>query len=126
CCRGRDRHPPRPNRHGAVMAENTADPIIDTARAWLAQDPDETTREQLDTLIQDAAAGSEIAVDELHSRFDTRLSFGTAGLRGRIGAGSARMNRVLVAQAAAGLAAFLLARDQSPSIVIGYDGRTNS
>ncbi|PFG31937.1 phospho-sugar mutase [Paramicrobacterium agarici] len=108
------------------MTENTHDPIIDTASAWLAQDPDETTRVELDTLIRDAAAGSEIALDELHARFDTRLSFGTAGLRGRIGAGSARMNRVLVSQAAAGLAAYLRAREHAPSVVIGYDGRTNS
>ncbi|GAB2510597.1 phospho-sugar mutase [Paramicrobacterium agarici] len=108
------------------MTENTHDPIIDAASAWLAQDPDETTRVELDTLIRDAAAGSEIALDELHARFDTRLSFGTAGLRGRIGAGSARMNRVLVSQAAAGLAAYLRAREDAPSVVIGYDGRTNS
>lgn len=102
------------------------DPIIQTARDWLAQDPDETTRDELDTLIRDAAAGSEIALDELHSRFDTRLAFGTAGLRGRIGAGSARMNRVLVSQAAAGIAAHLLEHEDQPSVVIGYDGRTNS
>ncbi|WP_166983974.1 phospho-sugar mutase [Paramicrobacterium fandaimingii] len=108
------------------MAENTHDPIIDTAKAWLVQDPDETTGIELDTLVRDAEAGSEIALDELHARFDSRLSFGTAGLRGRIGAGSARMNRVLVSQAAAGLAAFLRAREDSPSVVIGYDGRTNS
>lgn len=108
------------------MAENTHDPIIDTAKAWLAQDPDEITRVELDTLVRDADAGSEIALDELHSRFDSRLSFGTAGLRGRIGAGSARMNRVLVSQAAVGLATFLLSREASPTVVIGYDGRTNS
>ncbi|QPZ39351.1 phospho-sugar mutase [Paramicrobacterium chengjingii] len=108
------------------MAENAHDPIIDTAKAWLAQDPDEITRVELDTLVRDADAGSEIALDELHSRFDSRLSFGTAGLRGRIGAGSARMNRVLVSQAAVGLAAFLRSREASPTVVIGYDGRTNS
>src|SRR5690606_26936408 len=53
-------------------------------------------------------------------------AFGTAGLRGRIAAGPNRMNRVLVAQAAAGFAAFLLAREEAPSVVIGYDGRKNS
>ncbi|GHD42411.1 phospho-sugar mutase [Mycetocola manganoxydans] len=102
--------------------------ILTAARAWLAQDPDPETRQELDVLIRDAEGGSEPALDELHSRFDTRLEFGTAGLRGRIEAGSARMNRVLVGQAAAGLAAYLAERepDARPSIVIGYDGRRNS
>lgn len=102
--------------------------ILTVAQAWLDQDPDPETRDELGTLIRDAQGGSEPALDELHSRFDTRLEFGTAGLRGRIEAGSARMNRVLVSQAAAGLAAFLLERepDATPSIVIGYDGRRNS
>ncbi|SEB37329.1 phosphomannomutase [Paramicrobacterium humi] len=108
------------------MTTHENDPIVTTARAWLVQDPDETTRSELDTLVRDAEAGSEIALDELHSRFDSRLAFGTAGLRGRIGAGSARMNRVLVAQAAVGLGRFLLEREEAPSVVIGYDGRTNS
>ena len=100
--------------------------LLEVAAAWRDQDPDDETRAELDALITDAAAGDEVAVADLHDRFDTRLEFGTAGLRGRIEAGSNRMNRVLVAQAAAGLAAFLLARGEHPSIVIGYDGRKNS
>jgi len=71
-------------------------------------------------------SGDAAAVADLHDRFDSRLAFGTAGLRGALGAGSARMNRVLVAQAAAGFAAFLIGRESAPSIVIGYDGRKNS
>jgi len=100
--------------------------LLDEAKAWRDQDPDLETREELNGLISDAEAGSDDAIAQLHDRFDTRLEFGTAGLRGRIEAGSNRMNRVLVAQAAAGLAAFLLAREEHPSIVIGYDGRKNS
>ena len=100
--------------------------IIDLARAWCAQDPDDETRTELDHLIADAEAGSDISLTQLHDRFDTRLEFGTAGLRGRIEAGSNRMNRVLVAQAAAGFASFLLSRGAAPSVVIGYDGRKNS
>lgn len=46
----------------------------------------------------------------LAERFASRLQFGTAGLRGELGAGPARMNRVLVTQAAAGLAAYLLSK----------------
>jgi phosphomannomutase len=100
--------------------------VIDLARAWRDQDPDDETRIELELLIADAETGSEAALAELHNRFDTRLEFGTAGLRGRIEAGSNRMNRVLVGQAAAGFASFLLARNDSPSVVIGYDGRKNS
>ena len=96
---------------------------LDRARAWLAQDPDETTRAELTALITAAEAGDSADLD---AAFAGPLQFGTAGLRGRLGAGPARMNRVSVGQAAAGLAAFLLKRDPSPSIVIGFDGRENS
>jgi phosphomannomutase len=96
------------------------------ARAWAAQDPDEVTRAQLEALIARADAGDPDAHAELASRFAGRLTFGTAGLRGELGAGPLRMNRVLVSQAAAGLARFLLARETHPSVVIGYDGRRNS
>ncbi len=100
--------------------------VLDAARRWRDQDPDAETRTELDSLIAEAIGGSLDAERELHARFDTRLEFGTAGLRGRIEAGSARMNRVLVAQAAAGLAAYLREKGEHPSVVIGYDGRTNS
>jgi len=103
----------------------TTDPV-EAARAWAAQDPDATTRAQLEALVARADAGDPDARAELASRFAGRLAFGTAGLRGELGAGPLRMNRVLVAQAAAGLARFLLARETHPSVVIGYDGRTNS
>ncbi|MCK6081549.1 phospho-sugar mutase [Microbacterium sp. EYE_5] len=98
------------------------------ALSWLAQDPDGTTRAELEDLIARADADDRAAWDELHDRFDTRLAFGTAGLRGALGAGSNRMNRVLVGQAAAGFAAYLREQqpDATPSVVIGYDGRRNS
>jgi phosphomannomutase len=100
--------------------------VIEAARAWRDQDPDDETRAELDALLASAETGAPEALAQLHDRFDTRLEFGTAGLRGRIEAGSNRMNRVLVAQAAAGFAAFLTARGGTPSVVIGYDGRKNS
>lgn len=99
------------------------------ARAWLRQDPDHQTRDELAGLVTRAAGGDEIALADLDDRFRTRLAFGTAGLRGALGAGSNRMNRVLVAQAAAGLAAYLRqkgAPGATPTVVIGYDGRRNS
>jgi phosphomannomutase len=100
--------------------------VIDDARAWMAQDPDPVTRAELDALVARSEAGDTAATDELAERFSGRLEFGTAGLRGELGAGPMRMNRVLVAQAAAGLAAYLRAREPNPSVVIGYDGRHNS
>ena len=100
--------------------------LISAAREWVEQDPDDETRDELNTLIDLAESGSASALTDLTDRFHTRLEFGTAGLRGALGAGPNRMNRVLVAQAAAGLAAFLTSREESPSVVIGYDGRKNS
>ena len=99
------------------------------AEAWIAQDPDPETRAELAALVEGARGGDAAATAELADRFDTRLAFGTAGLRGEIAAGPNRMNRVLVAQAAAGLAAYLIERaapGAAPSVVIGYDGRKNS
>ncbi|WP_417555439.1 phospho-sugar mutase [Microbacterium sp.] len=97
------------------------------ARAWLRQDPDPSTRDELAGIITRAASGDAAATADLDDRFATRLAFGTAGLRGALGAGSNRMNRVLVAQAAAGFAGYLLQRTQgTPTVVIGYDGRRNS
>ncbi|NRD08258.1 phospho-sugar mutase [Rathayibacter agropyri] len=94
------------------------------AEDWLAQDPDPETREELVRLL---TASDASARAELEDRFGTRLAFGTAGLRGAIAAGSNRMNRVLVSQAAVGLAEHLLAQGIGrPTVVIGYDGRKNS
>jgi len=94
--------------------------LLEQAKSWLAQDPDPITRAQLEALIASAIE------DELQKAFEPRITFGTAGLRGELGAGAARMNRVLVAQAARGIADYLLERESNPSVVIGYDGRINS
>ena len=93
------------------------------ARAWLADDPDPETRAELDALL----AGDD--ADAVIERFSGRLQFGTAGIRGLLGAGPMRMNRVVVQQVSAGLATYLAdtvpnAKDRG--IVIGYDGRKNS
>jgi len=99
--------------------------LLDTARAWLAEDPDPVTAAELSALIERAEAGDTDAADELADAFDGTLQFGTAGLRGRLGPGSNRMNRIVVARAAAGLAAYLVAIGGT-SVVIGYDARRNS
>ncbi|WP_166021427.1 phospho-sugar mutase [Streptomyces chilikensis] len=91
------------------------------ARAWLAEDPDPDTRAELGALIE---AGDEAA---LAGRFSGTLQFGTAGLRGELGAGPMRMNRAVVIRAAAGLAGYLRARGQGDGlVVIGYDARYKS
>lgn len=90
------------------------------AERWLAQDPDPQTRQELQRLI-------DANDDELIDCFAQRLQFGTAGLRGKLGPGPNRMNRVVVMQAAAGLAAYLNKHHpHDASIVIGYDARHNS
>lgn len=100
--------------------------LIVRANAWLVQDPDPETAAELRAIIERVGAGDASAIADLSDRFDSRLTFGTAGLRGELGAGPNRMNRVLVAQAAHGFATFLLQREAKPSVVIGYDGRVNS
>ena len=101
------------------------DSLLATARAWRAEDPDPVTAEELSVLITRAQNGDPEAVAELVAAFDGTLQFGTAGLRGRLGPGSNRMNRIVVARAAAGLAAYLVAHGGS-SVVVGYDARRNS
>ncbi|GIH89590.1 phospho-sugar mutase [Planobispora siamensis] len=91
--------------------------LVRLAQAWLAQDPDPQTRAELETLL---SGGDEAA---LRDRFQAKLEFGTAGLRGELGAGPNRMNRVTVMRAAAGLAAVL---GPDRHVVIGYDARHNS
>ncbi|WP_031516108.1 phospho-sugar mutase [Streptomyces sp. NRRL F-5123] len=91
--------------------------LLDRARAWAAEDPDPETRAELTALI---AAGESA---ELADRFDGTLEFGTAGLRGALGAGPNRMNRAVVIRAAAGLAAYL---GPGGSVVVGYDARHKS
>ncbi len=97
------------------------------AADWLAQDPDPTTRAELEALI---ANGNQA---ELADRFSKSLEFGTAGLRGELGAGPNRMNRIVVARAAAAIGRFLIDsgdtyidRNGELSVVIGFDARVNS
>ncbi len=99
--------------------------VLDEARAWLADDPDSDTRAELAGVIEGAEAGDAAALADLGDRFAGRLEFGTAGLRGALGAGPNRMNRVVVIQTAAGLAAYLRAHGGS-SVVVGFDARHKS
>ncbi|MGD9998435.1 MAG: phospho-sugar mutase [Ilumatobacteraceae bacterium] len=103
------------------MTTPSADPRT-TAEQWLRAEPDADMRAELERLLQGDAA-------ELARRFTGRLQFGTAGLRGAVGAGPQRMNRLVVRQAAAGLAAHLLSTMPDAAergVIIGYDARRKS
>ena len=104
------------------MSDPSTEQLRERARAWAAEDPDPTTRAELEALLESGDSA------ELADRFDGNLEFGTAGLRGELGAGSNRMNRVVVSRAAAGLAAYLEEEGapRDASVVIGYDARHNS
>jgi phosphomannomutase len=98
------------------------------AEAWIAADPDPGDRAELAALL--AAAGSAPgAAAELSSRFDGRLSFGTAGLRGVVAAGPNRMNRAVVRTATAALAWWLSEHRPGAAragVAIGCDARHRS
>ena len=101
---------------------DAAENAVEQAKAWLAAEPDADMREELSALLKGPA-------DELHTRFTGRLQFGTAGLRGAVGAGPQRMNRLVVQQAAAGLVDYLLAQVPNAAehgVIIGYDARRKS
>jgi phosphomannomutase len=96
--------------------------LVAAARAWRDEDPDPATRAEVDGLLGDDGRGPD--VDALAERFGARLQFGTAGLRGEMGAGPNRMNRAVVIRATAGLAAHLAATGHAAEpVIVGYDAR---
>lgn len=94
--------------------------LLDCARQWAEHDPDPSTKEELLALID---AEDE---EELATRFAGPLSFGTAGLRGKIAAGESCMNQATVMKATAGLAAWLTSKVEEPVVVVGCDARHGS
>jgi phosphomannomutase len=93
--------------------------------AWMADDPDPATQDELRRLLD----GSEGAAADLADRFAGALQFGTAGLRGVLGAGPNRMNRAVVARATWALARVLIAEVPGAAgrgVVVGGDARRMS
>ncbi|CAH7184299.1 Phosphoglucomutase [Vibrio chagasii] len=93
------------------------------AMNWLARDPDPRTREELQHLIDEGMH------NELEDRFTQRLEFGTAGLRGKVGCGPNRMNRLVIQETATGLGHYLTEHVENATmrgVVVGYDGRLDS
>lgn len=96
--------------------------VAQRARRWLEAEPDDDVRDELAELIDGPHP-------VLSARFDGRLQFGTAGLRGEMGAGPLRMNRLVVRQAAAGLGRYVLAHWPDAAgrgVIIGFDARRKS
>ncbi len=112
---------------GSVASGEPVHPsVLEAARAWAADDPDPMTRAEMEAVIASADGGDLNAAADLNDRMAGLLEFGTAGLRGALGAGPNRMNRSVVIRAAAGLTAYLKSLSESPFVVVGYDARTNS
>ncbi|HSJ92361.1 MAG TPA: phospho-sugar mutase [Ilumatobacter sp.] len=100
----------------------TSNDVRARAARWLAAEPDDDIRSELQALL-------EGDLDDLSERFADRLQFGTAGLRAAVGAGPLRMNRLVVRQAAAGLAQYLIDTDpraRERGVVVAYDARRKS
>ncbi|WP_369051945.1 phospho-sugar mutase [Kineococcus terrestris] len=109
-----------------AAARDLPDDLRRRAEAWIDDDPDERDRAELRGVLDAAARGDAAAVADLADRFSAPLEFGTAGLRGALGAGEHRMNRAVVQRAAAGLGAWLVQRAERPRVVVGLDARHRS
>jgi phosphomannomutase len=98
--------------------------VVARAKAWAEADPDPSARQEIEGLL----AAPDPTKTDLADRFAGSLEFGTAGLRGVIGAGPNRMNRAVVVRTTWGLAKFLEQEKADPKrgVVIGFDGRRMS
>ena len=110
-----------------MLSQGVAMQAAASAREWIEHDPDAGDRAELRSLVDRAESGDRRAADELDDRMSGMLRFGTAGLRGAIGAGPNRMNTAVVIRATAGLCAVLRRTvGDDIHVVIGHDARHRS
>jgi len=102
----------------------TPERAIAAARAWIAADPDEGTRRELEALVADPRRQA-LLIEVM----DGELEFGTAGLRAVVGPGPMRMNRAVIRRTTAGVARYLARQHAGappPLVVLGADARLSS
>src|SRR6187551_1136333 len=100
--------------------------LRDAAFRWIADDPDPTTRAELQGLLARAMGGTPGVAEDLADRMAGPLTFGTAGLRGPVRAGPNGMNRAVVVRTTAGLADWLRANGHTGTVFVGRDARHGS
>lgn len=101
--------------------------LRDRAFRWIADDPDTASRTELQQVTARAMGGAPGAVDELADRMNGTLTFGTAGLRGPVRAGSNGMNRAVVIRATHGVAEWLKYKGHAGgTVIVGRDARHGS
>ncbi|KZB82235.1 phospho-sugar mutase [Amycolatopsis regifaucium] len=109
------------------MTTSLTPALRDRAFRWIADDPDDGSRVELQNILARAMGGEADAADELADRMAGPLEFGTAGLRGPVRAGPNGMNVAVVTRTTAGVAAWLSARGHSGGVVVvGRDARHGS
>ncbi len=99
--------------------------LIAEVKAWIADDPDESTADLTSQTLDAAIKGDEKAIAILETWFGPFIQFGTAGLRGPIAPGPASMNRAVVCKAASGFMTYLK-QNGAKKIVVGFDARHKS
>ena len=103
--------------------------VLHKAQSWSAMDPNETCSAYVKTMLEKATGNDKAAVKEVAALFpadNTRIEFGTAGLRAEMKPGPLGMNDLVVVQAAQGIAKYVLQENpDTPNVcaVIGYDHR---
>jgi len=104
--------------------------LISEVSAWADQDPESDYRDTSLALLERLRAGDESALITAEELFESRLAFGTAGIRGPMRGGPNGMNRLVISQTTAGIARYLLEKSPSDNtghhVVIGFDGRHHS
>ncbi|MPY97435.1 MAG: phospho-sugar mutase [Actinophytocola sp.] len=101
--------------------------VRDAALRWIADDVDESDRDELQAVLAAALGGDAHAAEDLADRMAGHLRFGTAGLRGPVRAGPNGMNRAVVVRTTCGVAQWL--RDSGSAggvVVVGRDARHGS